>query len=136
MVPQKYTKKMEPPQKYTKIPEVHEKTPEPPKSTINSLFFGDVEGGASSWLDQFFLPKPSPPPSVSRNVDVPWVRAPILRHSVGTCHCRFAMARWARLRFALLWVYWFSLFLCVLPNVGLLVVGLSWKWFPRRLGKH
>ena len=28
---------METPQKYTKIPEVHEKTPEPPKSTINSF---------------------------------------------------------------------------------------------------
>ena len=27
---------METTQKYTKIPEVHEKTPEPPKSTINS----------------------------------------------------------------------------------------------------
>ena len=28
--------------------------------------------------------------------DVPWSRAPILRHSVGTCHRRFTMARWPR----------------------------------------
>ena len=39
-------------------------------------------------------------------------------------------ARWARLYFALFWVYWFSLFLCVglvvgLPNVGLSDVGLA-----------
>ena len=46
------------------------------------------------------------------------------------------MAWWARLRFALLWVYWFSLFLCVVSDVGLLVFNLFWKWFPRRLGKH
>ena len=32
--------------------------------------------------------------------------------------------RWARLRFALLWVYWFSLFPCVGPVVGLSGVGL------------
>jgi len=42
--------------------------------------------------------------------DVPWSRAPILRHSVGTCHRRFTMARWARVCFALFWVYWFSCF--------------------------
>ena len=63
-------------------------------------------------------------------MDVPWARAPTSRHSVGTCHRRFAMARWARLRFALLWVYWFSFFVCVgpvveLPDVGLSDAGLS-----------
>ena len=59
--------------------------------------------------------------SASRNFDVLWVRAPILRHSAGTCRCRYAMAKWARLFFALLWVYWLSLFLCRI--VGCRVVG-------------
>ena len=39
-----------------------------------------------------------------RNFDVPWARAPKSRYSVGTCHRRFAMARWARLCFALLYI--------------------------------
>ena len=88
----------------------------------------------------------------SRNLNVPWVRAPVLRHSVGTCHRRFVMARWARSRFALLWVYCFSFFLCVGPNcrvvelsdVGLPDVGLSGcrmsgcsgNGFPHRWGGH
>ena len=81
----------------------------------------------------------------SRNLNVPWVRAPISRYSVvGTGHGRFAMVRWARYRFVLLWVYWFSLFLCVgsvvvdLSDVGLSDVGLSncfGNGFPQRLGK-
>ena len=36
------------------------------------------------------------------NFDGSRARAPTSRHSVGTCHLRFAMARWARLCFALL----------------------------------
>ena len=81
---------------------------------------------------------------------VPWARAPTSRYSVGTCHRRFAMARWARLRFALLWVYWFSFFVCVGSVVELSDVGLSGvsdfriaglsdcfgNGFPQRLGKH
>ena len=73
----------------------------------------------------------------SRNFDVPWVRAPVVRHSVCTCHRRFAMAESARLRIALLWVYWLSLFLCVGSDYGLpgcWNAGLFSKWFPQRLG--
>ena len=86
---------------------------------------------------------------MSRSFDVPWVRAPNLRHSVGTCHRRFAIARWARLRFALLWVYWVLLFLCVGPVGGLSDVGLSdvelsevglsdffGNWFSQCQGKY
>ena len=33
------------------------------------------------------------------------------------------------MRFAMLWVYWFSLYLCVVLDVGLWAVGLFWKCF-------
>ena len=78
-----------------------------------------------------------------RNFDVPWARASILRHSVGTSHRLFAMARWARLRFALLWFIGFRCFFvkgwllgCLI--VGCRIVGLSdyfGNGFPQRLGK-
>ena len=50
------------------------------------------------------------------------------------------MARWAKLRFALFWVYWFSLFLCVglvagLSDVGCRIVGLLWKGVSAAFGK-
>ena len=66
--------------------------------------------------------------SAIQNFDVPRARAPTSRHSVGTCHRRFAMARLVMLRFALFWFYWFSLFLCVGFVVGLSdcrIAGLS-----------
>ena len=79
--------------------------------------------------------------SASRNLDVSWARAPTSRHSVG-----FAMARWARTRFALPWVYLFLFFLCRvgfsnrrmsdvgLSDVGLSDVGLLWKWVSAVFG--
>ena len=60
------------------------------------------------------------------------------------------MARWARVRFVLLWVYCFSLFLCEgivvgFSDAGLSGVGLSgcrvsdyrvaWKWVSESFGK-
>ena len=73
-------------------------------------------------------------------VDVPWARAPILRHSVGTRHRRIIMARWARVRFALFWVYCFRVSLCRVVRVGCRIVGLSdvgllWKWVSAAFGK-
>ena len=78
------------------------------------------EGGARFWLDRVlgvtFLVFSCHLIDVQGSLpwveifDVPWSRAPILRHSVGTCHRRFTMARWARVCFALIWVYWFSCF--------------------------
>ena len=63
-------------------------------------------------------------------MNVPWVRAPTSRYSVvGTGHGRFAMARWARFRFVLLWVYWFSFFLCVGSVVELLLVSVFFSFF-------
>ena len=96
--------------------------------------YGVVSSMVSGWT---FLLR-SRCASASRIFDVPWARAPTSRHSVGTCHGRFAMARWARFRFVLLRVYWFSLFLCVGPVVELSDVGLSdcfGNGFSQRLGK-